>query len=178
MWKKIIIGVVVAIAIAVVVRLEMRNRVVWNAVLQIDLNGSAQEKKSGTGAQPDTTPPAELSAGELHDIERGIDAARDDQRVGGMVVRIGKVDAGPTGLKEIAAHIIAFGKAGKPAVCILDEEDADNLANAIAVGCEKRIGEGADADDDVGEFFDGKFGDDNWSRVDLDAYLKQVRNVR
>jgi hypothetical protein len=176
MWKKIIAGVIVAVVIAGIVWLERRNRVVFNAVLEINLGAQAEEHKRGAGAGPDTMPAAELTAAEVRDMERAIDAARDDQRVVALLVRIGKVDADATGLKEIAAHINIFRKSGKPSVCVLDEKDADNPANSIAVGCDKRIANGADAEDDITEFFDGKLGDDNWSRIDLRAYLKQVRD--
>ncbi|HEV3221003.1 MAG TPA: hypothetical protein VGZ48_14640 [Candidatus Acidoferrales bacterium] len=176
MWKKIIAGAAVVIVIAGIVWLERRNRVVFNAVLEINLGAKAVAQKKGTGGQPDATPVVELGAADVRDMELGIDAARDDQRVIAVLVRIGKVDADATGLKEIAAHIKMFRKSGKPSVCVLDEENAGNPANAIAVGCDKRIGEGPDAEDAITEFFDGKLGDDNWSRIDLRPYLKQLRD--
>jgi len=172
---KLLIGVGVAIVIAAVVWLEMRNRVVFNAVLEIDL-GAAQEQKGAGGDTVDAKPAVALVEADARDMERAMDAARDDMRVVGLVIQIGKVNASPTDLKEIGAHMMAFRKAGKPAVCVLDEGDEGNLANAIAVGCDKRIDIGPDADDDVGEYFDEKFGDENWSRIGLADYLKQVRN--
>jgi hypothetical protein len=177
MKKGIIAGVFIALAIAVVVWLEMRNRVVFNAVLEINL-GAVAEQKDSKGAKSDAKPAVALSDAEARDMERAMDAGRDDQRVVGLAILIGKVDANPANLKEIAAHMMAFRKAGKPAVCVLDEEDEDNLANSIAVGCDKRIGAGPDADDDVGEYFDGKFGDENWSRIELGRYLRQVRETK
>jgi hypothetical protein len=174
MRNKIFLGGAIFLIVAVVVWLEMRNRVVFNAVLEINL-GAIEDQKDAGGAKADAKPAVALSDAEARDMERAMDAGRDDLRVVGLAILIGKVDANPANLKEIAAHMMAFRKAGKPAACVLDEEDEDNLANSIAVGCDKRIGAGPDADDDVGEYFDGKFGDENWSRIELRAYLKQVR---
>jgi hypothetical protein len=175
--KGIFAGAFVALAIAVVVWLEMRNRVVFNAVLEIQL-GAIAEQKDAKGAEANARPAVMLDEAEVRDMERAMDAGRNDQRVVGLAILIGKVEASPANLKEIAAHMMAFRKAGKPAACVLDEEDEDNLANSIAVGCDKRIGTGPDADDDVTEYFDGKFGDENWSRIELRAYLRQVREGR
>jgi hypothetical protein len=177
MKKGIAAGVFVALAAAAVVWLEMRDRVVFNAVLEIQL-GATAEQKDAKEADTDARPAVALGEADVRDILRAVDAGRDDQRVVGLVILIGKVDASASNLKEIAAHMMLFREAGKPAICVLDEGDEDNLANAIAVRCDKRIDMGPDADDDVGEYFDEKFGDENWSRIDLRRYLRQVRDAK
>ena len=175
-WKKVILGVFAVVLAGAAAWLELRNRVPWNSVLEIDVGGGIEEQQPAAGSSPEAKDIRGLSEVELRDMTGAIDASRDDRRVGALILRIGKVDASPAKLKEIAGHILAFRKSGKTSVCLLDEQDIDNLANAIGVACDKRIGKGPNAEDGIQEFFDSKFGEDNWSRIDLHKYLSQVRD--
>jgi uncharacterized protein YecE (DUF72 family) len=174
--RRKIIWCVFAVALAgTAVRLELRNRVPWNSVLQIELSGEMDEQRPVSAASLIPTIPAS-DVITLAELTRAIDAARDDRRVGALVVRINEVDASPAKLEEIATHIVAFRKSGKPTICFLNDEDDHGRANAIAAVCGQRLGEKASSDDTVEDFFNQNFGEDNWSPIELRDYLKRVRN--
>ncbi len=178
MWRKVIWGVIAVAVAGTAVLLELRNRVPWNSVLQIDLSGAMSEQRRISTSSLIPTLSASDSITE-RELAAAIDAARDDRRVGALVLRIGDVDARPDKLEEIAAniatHLAAFRKSGKPTICFLADED-DIRANTIAAACDKRLGESVSTDEDIDDFFDNKFGEDNWFPIELRDYLKRVRN--
>ncbi len=171
---RIIGGAFVVILMALAVWVELRNRVAFNSVVEIDMSGAIEEGGSAGGIA-EAGGNSRGGGASVRELVTAIDAARDDRHIGGLVLKIGDANGRPAALKEIGAHVLAFHKSGKPLICSLDEEDDDNRVNAIAVACDKRIGEGPDVDDDVEEFFNERLGEDNWSRIDMWEYLKKTR---
>ena len=174
MRKKIIWGAAIVAISAVVVVLEMRDRVPFNSVLEIQLNGAIEEQRPAPASSQNPT----ISGSDgvtVRELATAVDAARDDQRVSGLVLRIGNVNASPASVEELAARIAAFRKSGKGAICLLDDEHDDSRANAIASWCDEKPGERVSSEGEVEEFFDNRLGEDNWSPIELLEYLKQVR---
>jgi hypothetical protein len=179
MRKAIICGVCVAALAGTAVRLELRNRVPWNSVLEINLSGEMEGQRGVSGA---SVIPANSSSDAVteSDLARAIDAARDDKRVGGLVLRIGNAGVGgsehvATDISwELAAHIAAFRKSGRAAVCVGAEEDGDGVG-VIAAACDLWLSKGVITDEDVDDYFDTKFGEDNWSAIEVRDYLKKAR---
>ncbi|MFZ0821721.1 MAG: hypothetical protein WAM91_16770 [Candidatus Acidiferrales bacterium] len=162
--SKIIWCALIVAAIAAVVWLEVRNRVAFNSVVEIDMRGPIEERAQ-----------AGSSGATMQEITSAIDAARDDRRVGGLLLEIGDANGRPAVLEEIAAHVRAFGKSGKASICFYDEEDDDVRAERLASACYKKLGEGPGTDDDVEEFFNERLGEDNWSRIEMGEYLRKAR---
>jgi hypothetical protein len=161
---KIIWCAVIVAAIAAVVFLELKNRVPFNSVVEIDMSESVEEQaKAGSGGAT------------VHEITDAIDLARDDRHVGGIVVKMGDANGRPAALKEIGAHIAAFRKTGKGSICFYDDEDDDLRAETLASACEQKLGQGAGNDDEIEGFFDVRLGDDNWYPIEMGEYLRRVR---
>src|SRR5580704_4895748 len=109
--KKIFWIVLMLAAIVAVCWVEWTHRIPWNSVLEIDLTGQIEEQRPASASS--------LLSGDilvLHELTDALDAARDDKRVAGLIVRIGDVDAGWAKIQELSAHIAAFKKSGKPSV--------------------------------------------------------------
>jgi hypothetical protein len=183
MRKAIIWSLCVAALAGTAARLELRNRVPWNSVVEINLTREMEGERVVSGAS--VIPANSMSdAISESDSEKAIDAARDDKRVSGLVLRIGGEGAfasmskmaGRYNLEGLAAHISAFRKSGKPAVCIAGYE-GDDGANILARACDKMIGESVSRDEDVDDYFDARFGEDNWSGIEVREYLKRAGHL-
>ncbi len=160
------------------VQMELRNRVAWNSVLEIDMSGTIEEQRTVSDAS--VMPTGFVNDGiTISELTRAIDAAREDRRVSGLVLRIGELEASGGKLDEVAAqiatHLAAFRKSGKATVCLFADEDDDNRGNAIAAACDQRISESLNTDEDVVDFFDNKFGEDNWFPIEVSDYLNRAR---
>ena len=106
-------------------------RVASNSVLVMDASGAIEEQRA-----PDF---ASAFSGEktpvLHDYLDGLDEARRDARITGVVVRIGPLETGWAKLEEIRAHLLEFRKSGKPSVCYLGYDGIGNLEYYLASAC-------------------------------------------
>ncbi len=125
-----LIGILAAIALAVVWT-AWGKHVPYNSVLQIELNGEIEEQAASGGAS--------LIAGDmqvLHEITDGIDAARNDSRIAGLIVKIEGVEAGWAKLEEIHEHLLAFRKSGKPSICFLTDDYNENSEYYVASACD------------------------------------------
>jgi hypothetical protein len=160
---KIIWCAVIVAVVAAAVFLELKNRVPFNSVVEIDVRVPVEESAAGSGGAT------------LHEITDAIDLARDDRHVGGIVVRMGNASGRPAALKEIGAHIAAFRKTGKGSICFYDDEDDDLRAETLASVCEQRLGQGLGNDDEIDGFFDVRLGEDNWYPIGMEEYLRRVR---
>jgi protease IV len=108
-------------------------RLASNSVLVIDANGEIDEQR----------PVDFLSAFDgfsipvLHDFVDGIDAARTDSRITGLVVRIGPLETGWGKLEEIRSHLMEFRKSGKPSICYLGYDGIGNREYYLATACQQ-----------------------------------------
>ena len=117
-WGKrraLVIGIVILFFIVLVWAASKPVRLASHSVLVVDAFGEIAEQRV-----PDFF---SALAGEktpvLHDYLDGIDAARNDSRIAGLVVRIGPLATGWGKLEEIRSHLLAFRKSGKPSICYL-----------------------------------------------------------
>jgi len=115
-WGKrraLIIGLVVLFIVGLVWAASKPARLASGSVLVIDAEGEINEQRAadffdflGEGRTP-----------VLHDYVDAIDAARDDSRISGIVVRVAPMETGWGKLEEIRTHLLAFRKSGKPSIC-------------------------------------------------------------
>lgn len=103
------------------------------SVLIIDAQGAIDEQHSSDilSALSGRSTPV------LHDYLDGIDAARRDPRITGLVVRVGPLDTGWAKLEEIRSHLIAFQSSGKPSICYLGYDGVENPEYYLASACEQ-----------------------------------------
>jgi hypothetical protein len=172
--KRIILGLFIALAAAVAGWMELHNRIPFNSVLEIRLNRAIEDQRAAAASSKIPADPTSENVS-LNELLTAIDAARDDRRVGGIVVRVGDANGWPGVLAEIGAHIRAFRKSGKPSICFYDEEDDDVRAETLASACEKRVGEGPGNDVDIDVYFNVRLGEDNWFPIEMGEYLKKTR---
>lgn len=136
-WAKrraIVIGLVVLFFVLIIwmaVR-PGKLRLPDNSVLVIDADGEIAEQRG-----PDFFSPFAGSAPVLHDYLDGIDAARTDRRIAGLVVRIGPLATGWGKLEEIRAHLLDFNKSGKPSICHLGYDGNGNPEYYLASACQQ-----------------------------------------
>jgi protease IV len=135
-WGKrraLVIGIVILFFILLVWAASKPVRLASNSVLVVDAFGEIVEQHA-----PDFF---SAFSGEkipvLHDYLDGIDAARHDSRIAGLVVRIGPLATGWGKLEEIRSHLIAFRKSGKPSICYLGYDGAGNPEYYIASACQQ-----------------------------------------
>jgi len=104
-----------------------------NSVLVVELSGPiAEQKPQGIFAQ--------LFGGKvtvLHDVTDAIDAAREDSKIAGLVVKITTPDAGWAKIQEIRTHLLAFRKSNKPSVCYLHSDLVLNRQYYLATACDQ-----------------------------------------
>ncbi|HEY6464556.1 MAG TPA: signal peptide peptidase SppA [Candidatus Acidoferrales bacterium] len=102
------------------------------SVLVIDAQGEINEQHSSDilSALSGSSTPV------LHDYVDGIDAARRDARITGLVLRVGPLDTGWAKLEEIRTHLIAFQSSGKPSICYLGYDGVENPEYYLASACE------------------------------------------
>ncbi|MCL4523537.1 MAG: signal peptide peptidase SppA [Acidobacteria bacterium] len=119
--------------VAVVIVSAVTGGVPKNAVLMLDLSGPIEEQKpQGVFAQlfgPRVTV--------LHDVTDAIDAARNDDKIAGLVVKITTPDAGWAKLQEIRTHLLAFRKSNKPSICYLHSDLVLNRQYYLATACDQ-----------------------------------------
>lgn len=102
-----------------------------NSVLVLDLSGSIVEQRPNDfssalfGSQVTV----------LHEVNDSIDEAANDYRVKGLVVRIAPLEAGWAKLEEIHDHLLSFRRSGKPSICYLGYDGAENEEYYVATGC-------------------------------------------
>ena len=107
-------------------------RLQGNSVLVLDMDGQINEQRANDlvhafkGYQP-----------VLHDYLDGIDAAAQDPRIAGIVVRVAPLATGWGKIEEIRSHLIAFQKSGKPSICYLGYDGIGNPEYFLATGCSK-----------------------------------------
>jgi protease-4 len=134
--KRILWIVAILAVVAAVGWIEWTHRIPWNSVLELDLTGQIEEQRPASASSLVSG----VFSGDilvLHELTDAVDAARDDKRVAGLIVRIGDVDAGWAKIQELSAHIAAFKKSGKPSICLLEEDFNDNRAYNIAAACDQ-----------------------------------------
>jgi len=136
-WAKrraIIIGLVVLFFV-MIIWMALRPgklRLPDNSVLVIDAEGAIAEQRA-----PDLFNPFAGSVPVLHDYLDGIDAARTDRRIVGLVVRIGPLATGWGKLEEIRARLLEFKKSGKPSICYLGYDGNGNPEYYLASACQQ-----------------------------------------
>jgi protease-4 len=135
-WGKrraLVIGIVILLFIVLVWAASKPVRLASNSVLVVDAFGEITEQRA-----PDFF---SAFAGEkipvLHDYLDGIDAARYDPRIAGLVVRIGPLATGWGKLEEIRSHLLDFRKSGKPSICYLGYDGAGNPEYYLASACQQ-----------------------------------------
>lgn len=134
-WGKrraIVIGIVVVFLVVFFWILWTPVRLQGNSVLVLDMDGQINEQRANDlvhafrGYQP-----------VLHDYLDGIDAAAQDPRIAGIVVRVAPLATGWGKIEEIRSHLIAFQKSGKPSICYLGYDGIGNPEYFLATGCSK-----------------------------------------
>jgi protease-4 len=130
--KRIWLLLVVLFVVVVIVS-AVSGGVAKNSVLVVELSGPIEEQKpQGIFAQ--------LFGGKvtvLHDVTDAIDAAREDDKIAGLVVKITSPDAGWAKLQEIRAHLLSFRKSNKPSVCYLHSDLVMNRQYYLATACDQ-----------------------------------------
>lgn len=134
-WGKrrvIVIGLVALFFVVIMWAAWKPQRLAANSVLVIDAEGSIEEQRpvSFLDGLTDT-------ALALHDYLDGIDSARTDPRITGIVVRIAPLSTGWGKLEEIRAHLLAFRTSGKPSVCYLGYDGIGNAEYYLASACQQ-----------------------------------------
>jgi protease IV len=135
-WGKrraLVIGLVILFFIVLIWAASKPVRLASNSILVVDAFGEINEQRV-----PDFF---SALAGEkipvLHDYLDGIDAARYDSRIAGLVVRIGPLATGWGKLEELRSHLMAFRKSGKPSICYLGYDGAGNPEYYLASACQQ-----------------------------------------
>jgi len=131
----------IIISVVVVLFLLILSAALWRpakmplskSVLVMDAEGEIREQRplSVLGAFSGSSTPV------LRDYVEAIDAARNDSRITGLVVRIGPLDTGWAKLEEIRTHLLAFRRSGKPEICYLGYDGIENPEYYLASACDK-----------------------------------------
>ncbi len=108
-------------------------RISANSVLVMDVNGSIEEQRpvNWLGAFNGTRIPVQ------HDYVDAVDAAYNDPRIRGLVVRIGPLETGWAKLEELRDHLIGFRNSGKPSICFLGYDGIGNPEYYLASACKE-----------------------------------------
>jgi len=134
-WGKrraLVIGLVILFFILLLWAASKPVRLASHSILVVDTFGEIAEQRT-----PDFfSALAGEKAPVLHDFLDGIDAARDDSRIAGLVVRIGPLATGWGKLEELRSHLMAFRKSGKPSICYLGYDGAGNPEYYLASACQ------------------------------------------
>jgi protease-4 len=107
-------------------------RLASNSVLVLDAEGEINEQRQ----QDFFTAFSGSRKPMLHDFLDGIDAARTDARIVGLVVRIAPLQTGWAKLEEIRSHLLAFRNSGKPSICYLGYDGIGNPEYYLATACQ------------------------------------------
>src|SRR3984893_5642741 len=108
-------------------------RLASNSVLVLDAEGEINEQRQ----QDFFTAFSGSRKPMLHDFLDGIDAARTDARIVGLVVRIAPLQTGWAKLEEIRTHLLAFRNSGKPSICYLGYDGIGNPEYYLATACQQ-----------------------------------------
>ncbi|MFZ1974520.1 MAG: signal peptide peptidase SppA [Candidatus Acidiferrales bacterium] len=137
-WAKrraivIIILVVFFVVLVVVASKPGELRLPSRGVLVMDLTGQIEEQRA-----PDIFSAfSGSSVPVLHDYVDAIDAAANDSRITGLVVRIAPLETGWGKLEEIRAHLLRFRKSGKTSICYLGYDGIGNPEYYLASACQQ-----------------------------------------
>ena len=137
-WAKrraivIIILVVFFVVLVVVASKPGELRLPSRGVLVMDLAGQIEEQRA-----PDIFSAfSGFSVPVLHDYVDAIDAAANDSRITGLVVRIAPLETGWGKLEEIRAHLLRFRKSGKTSICYLGYDGIGNPEYYLASACQQ-----------------------------------------
>ena len=133
-WAKrraiVISALVVVFVLIAWAAVRPSHAILQNSVLVIDAQGSIQEQHS-----LDVLSAIGGSEPVLHDYLDAIDAARNDSRITGIIVRIGPLETGWAKLEEIRNHLIQFQASGKPSICYLGYDGTENAEYFLASAC-------------------------------------------
>jgi protease-4 len=130
--RAVIIIMVLLALVAFGFAMRSEERVPTNSVFLLDVDGTIDEQRPFSLS-------ASLSGNSvpvMHDYVDSIDAAAQDSRVRGMVVRIGPLDTGWAKLEELRSHILAFRGSGKPSICYLGYDGIGNAEYHLASACD------------------------------------------
>jgi protease-4 len=131
--RAVIIIMVLLALVAFGFAMRSEERVPTNSVFLLDVDGTIDEQRPFSLS-------ASLSGNSvpvMHDYVDSIDAAAQDTRVRGMVVRIGPLDTGWAKLEELRSHILGFRGSGKPSICYLGYDGIGNAEYHLASACDK-----------------------------------------
>jgi protease IV len=135
-WRKrrlLIVGVVIFIFALVIWGAMKPARLAPNSVLVIDADGEIKEQR-----EPDFFSAfSGIRVPVLHDFIDGIDAARTDPRIVGLVVKVAPLHTGWGKLEEIRTHLLEFRKTGKPSICYLGYDGIGNPEYYLASACQQ-----------------------------------------
>lgn len=135
-WGKrraLVIGIVILFFIVLIWAASKPVRLASHSILVVDAFGEINEQRAPDFFSAFTGEKIPV----LHDYLDGIEAARYDSRVAGLVVRIGPLATGWGKLEEIRSHILAFRKSGKPSICYLGYDGAGNPEYYLASACQQ-----------------------------------------
>lgn len=132
--RRALIIVLVIVFLGLMIWAAMKpTRLAPNSVLVIDADGEINEQR-----EPDLLSAfSGTNAPVLHDFVDGIDAARTDPRIVGVVVRIAPLRTGWGKLEEIRTHLLEFRKSGKPSICYLGYDGIGNPEYYLASACQQ-----------------------------------------
>ncbi len=129
----IIILVVFFVVLVAVASKPGHLRLPSRGVLVIDLMGQIEEQRA-----PDIFSAFNgNSVPVLHDYVDAIDAAANDSRITGLVVRIAPLETGWGKLEEIRSHLLRFRKSGKTSICYLGYDGIGNPEYYLASACQQ-----------------------------------------
>ncbi len=129
----IIILVVFFVVLVMVASKPGELRLPSRGVLVMDLMGQIEEQRA-----PDIFSAfSGNSVPVLHDYVDAIDAAANDSRITGLVVRIAPLETGWGKLEEIRAHLLRFRKSGKTSICYLGYDGIGNPEYYLASACQQ-----------------------------------------
>jgi len=135
-WGKrraLIIVAIIFIFLLVIWAATKPVRLASNSVLVLDAEGEINEQRP----QDFFTAFSGSRKPMLHDILDGIDAARTDARIVGLIVRIAPLQTGWAKLEEIRTHLLTFRKSGKPSICYLGSDGIGNPEYYLATACQQ-----------------------------------------
>jgi protease-4 len=122
---------IVLVILGITVYLARAGRVAPGSVLVLDLTGPVEEQKA----------PGALGAflGSdivvVHQVLDAIDAAKNDARIAGLLVKVHGPEARWAKLQEIRQHLLEFRKSGKPSICLLAGDLNPNRDYYVSTAC-------------------------------------------
>src|SRR5580700_12109684 len=135
-WGKrraLIIGVIIFFFVLVIWAVSKPVRLASNSVLVLDAEGEINEQRP----QDFFTAFSGSRRPMLHDFLDGLDNARTDSRITGVVVRIAPLQTGWAKLEEIRNHLLAFRASKKPSICYLGYDGIQNQEYYLASACQQ-----------------------------------------